>query len=351
MDQKRPNFAAEQEMDTSMPTSHLLNAMTTFGVTLFVSLSVFATGPAPSLVQSNKASTLSQGRAPLVNGVTPTSKLKTESLNKGLPSSIKQIRGGDGSGGGDSAEDSKGQRRLLDLIEQDELDYFTHLYDPNQDAIRKYLVRLLYVYFGRDIETANGNKVFGHCPEIPYKYWHATGGNGTFVEVLLKAYGLEYAKVEFNSSNFGFCPQFSSPREKFTLGSFATNTKVLKWAFTDLPLESINDEGEIRISKPDSKKQLAIQKDGLVVINRAEFNTLDDESKAALFTHEALLYTVSVLNPDLIQKDGTRLVRFYNRKLLRFFHEHDRLSTTQFPITLESVIESFQALEVPQSKK
>lgn len=349
MDQKRPNFATEQGMETSMPTSRLLKAMTIFGVTIFVSLSALATGSTPSLVQSNKASTLSQGRALPVNVETDKSKLKTDKLADKMKS-IKKISGGDGSGGGDSAEDSKGQRRLLDLIEQDELDYFTHLYDRNQESIRKYLVRLHFVYFSR-LNDGHGNSPFYRCGEIPYKYWHATGGNETFVKVLLKAYGLENSTLIFDHANFSFCPESSSRSENYKFGSISPNTKVLKWAFTDLPLESINDEGEIRISKPDSKKQLAIQKDGLVVINRAEFNTLDDESKAALFTHEALLYTVSVLNPDLIKKNGTRLVRFYNRKLLRFFHEHDRLSTTQFPITLESVIESFQALEIPQPKK
>ncbi|MEN0060354.1 MAG: hypothetical protein AAGB31_16055, partial [Bdellovibrio sp.] len=343
-------------------------AMTTFGVTLFVSVSAFATGPAPLSPQQELSfgSSLEQKKVPQIDSPINERKLKvmgpidTNEVSSGKTSPLKAsdllkttktLRGGDGSGGADSALDPKGQKRLLDLIEQDELDYFTHLYDPNQDAVRKYLVRLHFTYFGRNVDIGYGNTPFGRCAEIPYKYWHATGGNETFVKILLKAFGLENSKIEFISSNFGYCPDLAAPREYFNFGSISPETKVLKWAFTDLPLESIHDEGEIRISRPESKRQLAIQKDGLVVIQRQEFDALDNESKAALFTHEALLYTVSVLNPDLIEQQGTSLIRTYNRRLLRFFREHDRLYTTQFPITLESVVEAFQALKIPVTKK
>ncbi len=364
MKKNRSNFAEEMKMETAMLRKQPLKAMTTLGLTLFVSMSAFATGPAPSLAQQSLSSGLGQKQVLQVSPRIDTSKLKLKDLvdinevsgepvlikGSDLLKTTKTLRGGDGSGGADSALDKKGQKRLLDLIEQDELDYFSHLFDANQKSIREKLTRLYYVYFRENL--AGINPIFNYCTDLPYKYWQVTGNHTMFVSVFLKAYGLG----EPFQDDFTVCPHSSGAPGNFrTYGRFdlryVQDFKTLKWAFTDLPLESIHDEGEIRISRPESKKQLAIQKDGLVVIQRQEFNELDNESKAALFTHEALLYTVSVLNPDLIQQQGTSLIRTYNRRLLRFFHEHDQLDRTQFPITISSVVEAFQALKIPVTKK
>ena len=92
---------------------------------------------------------------------------------------------------------------------------------------------------------------------------------------------------------------------------------TLKWAFTDVELERLHDEGLISLENENTLKQVAVQKDGLVVVNRKEFNMLDSDSKKALFIHEAVLRSVLVLKPSDIQQNGTAHVRKYTRRVYR----------------------------------
>lgn len=110
--------------------------------------------------------------------------------------------------------------------------------------------------------------------------------------------------------------------------------RVMRWVFVDFPLEEIDDEGVIRLIDASTKKQLAAQKDGVVAIQKQEFDQLDKESQAALFLHEAFLFSALNLNPDVIKVDGTSSLRlfvkrFFNYEKLFVSFYNDRSSTDE----------------------
>ncbi|MEI7974026.1 MAG: hypothetical protein WCH11_06640 [Bdellovibrio sp.] len=119
-----------------------------------------------------------------------------------------------------------------------------------------------------------------------------------------------------------------------------------KWAFVDFDLDEIDDEGAVHIDNPETKKQLAVQSDGLVLINRSEFKRLDEVSKAGLFVHESVLRAVIVLNPRLIASQGTEPIRTFNRRLIKYFLS--RRSTQAYPGF--TVREAFDLLEIHKAK-
>jgi hypothetical protein len=106
--------------------------------------------------------------------------------------------------------------------------------------------------------------------------------------------------------------------ERLLWGSFLYDVKPLKWAFTSAPLEDVNDEGAIRIQNPQTKRQLAIQKDGLVIISQTEFDLLDNVSKAALKLHEDTICAIKAMNPSVIDLQGTAPIRYFVREFVSF---------------------------------
>lgn len=115
--------------------------------------------------------------------------------------------------------------------------------------------------------------------------------------------------------------------------------KPLRWAFTESFLEDVTDEGIIRVENPKTKRQVAVQIENLVVINKTEFHLMDAESKDALFVHEAVLYAIKKLNPELIKQKGTAPLRAYVNALVSFFK-----NPSEFPSS--AVREAFEQLMI-----
>lgn len=271
----------------------------------------------------------------------PEVTFKTQKLDVKKFDFQKAIRseGGADAGGGDTAIDSKGQRRLLDLIEKEDLDFF----NPQ-------------VSYGGNFIIATGMaSLFGNTCEATNKIV-----NCAFKIVMQIAYGAE----RLSNNQIGVYDLYS--RNPKLLGIFAmtnnydvyikANMKFgslpkatpLKWAFTESRLEDIQDEGIIRIDNPETKKQLAIQKDGLVVISRKEFNGLDPLSKNALFVHESALYAAKLLNPKIIQGQGTAPVRLFVRRLIKLFGNFE--NNVEEIYSYEAVKAGFDALEIPKGR-
>jgi hypothetical protein len=80
------------------------------------------------------------------------------------------------------------------------------------------------------------------------------------------------------------------------------NINKLRWAFLYSDLEFVNDEGALLVPNPETKKQLAIQypDKALVVISAPEYYELDLQSQNALFLHEAVLYVLKKLKPEIL---------------------------------------------------
>ena len=210
------------------------------------------------------------------------------------------VAGTESSGGGVSADDPNGRRRLLDLIEKDKLDYFLPSAEmpwPYDHGIPEGLKNLVIRYeYLRNIKY-NGNG--SEDSDI--------GGPEFILSVMM---ALNPKGVMKDARFF----EKGQPGEIYQIRPVAP----IKWAFTDEPLESLNDEGIIRIENPNTKRQLAIQKNGMVVVNRKEFESIDDESKAGLFIHESVLRAVLLLNPQEIATHGTENVRTYTRRFLNY---------------------------------
>lgn len=188
-------------------------------------------------------------------------------------------RGGAGPGGGDSVARPNGQRSLLDLVEKDsELDYF--------------------IYKAGDY--TNG-----------YQGWVGDG-----VDSL--EFGSNYGGPA--ADTLGGLPL--SIREPLSACLTPTSPSALRWAFVDFPLEDIKDEGEIRYSDTESKRQLAIQKGNIVVINRSEFKQLDNVSQSMLKLHEGLICAAKVFNPYLHSQSGTEKIRRVVRSFVQLMTEN-----------------------------
>lgn len=90
------------------------------------------------------------------------------------------------------------------------------------------------------------------------------------------------------------------------------------WMMTDKELEEIPDEGTIRLPDGASKKQVAIQKNGVVLIYRPIFEKMDERNKAALILHELLLFAQMHGGAKDLLKNGTAGVR---KVVYDLFHE------------------------------
>lgn len=86
--------------------------------------------------------------------------------------------------------------------------------------------------------------------------------------------------------------------------------KPLTWIYTENDLSEIADEGVISLNLEDgNKKQLAIQKDGVVVVNKVLSQRLDQKSKVAFPVHEGLIRAMTVFHPQYLQQNGTQDIR------------------------------------------
>jgi len=253
------------------------------------------------------------------------------------------VQGGADAGGGSSVA-LNGKRKLLDLAETDELNYF----EPKDNYGAGYFI------------TSGMTTLLTHtfsisCPELHNEMQGMT--NERFIKIFMTAYGLD--RLQAHGVGMQWCQYMVGAKFAYKKAGWDADLiilakksnlppiKPLRWAYVDYDLETINDSGLIRVENPQTKKQVAIQKDGLVVINRIEFEKMDGESKTALFVHEAALYATKLLNPALIDSQGTAPVRAYVRSLVHYFKNWDyQKPDEKYPA--EAVREAFAALGIPE---
>jgi hypothetical protein len=220
-------------------------------------------------------------------------------------------RGGVDLGGGVSVVDPKtGKRRLLDFVEPDDWNYVDYI------RVGWGFIGKLSVTMARDLVSAYQNSLADFGDDGPLN---------TKTRLLM---GLTASAIL----------DFQSPADRGASNHFNTflwrknlhdlqillqrrvqeNGRVVRWVFVDFPLELLNDEGFIRLVDPVTKRQVAIQKDGIVIIQRAEYKLLDDESEAGLFMHEGVLFSLLTLKPEIIAAKGTEPVRKIVRRMFEY---------------------------------
>lgn len=123
----------------------------------------------------------------------------------------------------------------------------------------------------------------------------------------------------------------------------------VRYALTDNTLNDVGDTGLMKISNPETKKQLAVQdSSGFVLINKDEFKKLDANSKIALKMHESILYLMLKFNPKLIKEKGTAPIRKFVQDLFNYAvaseNKKDQL------VSPDDVRASYKALQFPQIK-
>ncbi len=125
--------------------------------------------------------------------------------------------------------------------------------------------------------------------------------------------------------------------------------KNLQYAFTDKELDAVGDQGLMRVSNPETKRQVAVQDNkGFVLLNRREFNNLNIDSKLALKIHESVLYLVMKFNPNLILKKGTAPIREFVKNV--FNYSYTSKVKSQKVVSAAEVKKSFAALGLPSFK-
>jgi hypothetical protein len=145
---------------------------------------------------------------------------------------------------------------------------------------------------GGDAVVKNGQVSLLDLVEQQYKIFNPVKLGGTarsasrFIS-LRNAYGFFISKV-------GRVPVF--PKE-------------LTWAFTNQPLEDIKDEGLIRTTLPGKLAQVAIQKDGFVLVYEPLFNAMDNHNQDSLVFHETLIATALRNHISLKSAIGTSPLR------------------------------------------
>ena len=87
------------------------------------------------------------------------------------------------------------------------------------------------------------------------------------------------------------------------------STRELTWVLTSQDLDDIQDEGVIRYQGPGELKQLAIQKDDVIVINEKLFLKLKEQGKAALIVHEMVISALLEAGYDLSSPVGKGPIR------------------------------------------
>ncbi|MFZ3231743.1 MAG: hypothetical protein WA160_16160 [Pseudobdellovibrio sp.] len=237
---------------------------------------------------------------------------------------ISSSVGTNSGGGGDSAFDKNdGTRKLLDLIERDDLEYFF----PEivlKKVSSSYDASKIYELLFRLGRASSGIKYQG-CSKNPTidQTKMSTYGSPKFLVTLSLSYDWSILNDSIDHDNWCLKTDYDRILASVFSSLEIKPVTTLRWAFTDETLEEINDEGVIKIQNPESKKQLAIQKDNFVLINKKEFMRLDDESKEALFLHESVLHAVLLLNPKHVKDHGTQFIRNYVRQLLKFYKNND----------------------------
>jgi hypothetical protein len=235
-------------------------------------------------------------------------------------------RAGTESHGGDSVLSPVTHKpALLDLVEQDDMvpvNLSPALYDKDLN------LHFWSYYF--TAEYLNNEPIY----RIGF-------GSPAFTYFMMSAAGVNWESCKNQSG----CHIKANPDFMEFLRKTHYRAHALKWYFTTKDLKDIGDEGVLKIQDPSTKKQVAAQQNGIVVINEVEFKKLDGRNKAALLLHEMAIYAVVNLNPKLLQEKGTEPVRTFIRRVIR---QIDGINGKTEPVDGAWVMEAFQALGIQQ---
>lgn len=225
---------------------------------------------------------------------------------------LMKSSGTNSGGGGDSVIDPvTGKKKLLDLAEVDEWPQI-HFIPLSKQYLKKYSQSVF-----EDLEH-------GYFLSLNY-YWT---NDILYPQIQIFA-GIAAAGLIAGLSDTDVPGPYRGLKERLIsagLGEIQKsldqrikkNGRVMRWVFVDFPLEEIDDEGVIRLIDASTKKQLAAQKDGIVAIQKQEFDLLDSESQAALFLHEAFLFSTLTLKPDALKEDGTSNLRLFVKRFFNY---------------------------------
>ncbi|RYZ90695.1 MAG: hypothetical protein EOP06_07615 [Proteobacteria bacterium] len=209
-----------------------------------------------------------------------------------------------GGGGGDGVRTGSNTWKLLDLAE---MSFFQPL--SSEDMKRQFNVMTSrLVYSCEAVAYANGD-----TPRNPFSSqlriaeifeWLSSGSFDGFVD-------FKWISKEYIYKNVG---------------------TPLTWYLTQKPLEEIADEGAVRLVDGVTKKQVAIQKAGVVIVYEPIFKKFDDESRAALVAHETLLRFVLLHNASTYKAYGTQKIR--DMVKLAYSDTQKNFSSSDFPPNL-----------------
>jgi hypothetical protein len=86
--------------------------------------------------------------------------------------------------------------------------------------------------------------------------------------------------------------------------------KKITWILTSRDLPNIEDEGFLNYRETDSEiRQVAIQKDDVVLINKPLYERMPPEHQRALVLHEVLIHTALKIGKNLNTQQGTSNIR------------------------------------------
>lgn len=213
-------------------------------------------------------------------------------------------------GGGDSVIDKMtGKKKLLDLAEMDEWPQKTFI-PVSREYLKKYSENL-YTDLGPGLYFISLDYYWSDKVLLPQiQIFGGIAGAG-LTATLSTRHLVEYQELKrrlIETKNDDILKILEQRIDK--------DGRLMSWIFVDFPLDKIDDEGVIRLVDISTKKQLAAQKNGIVAIQKQEFDKLDKDSKAALFLHEAFLFSTLIIKPSVITDEGTSNLR---RFVKRFF--------------------------------
>lgn len=203
----------------------------------------------------------------------------TTVLAIGTTSSLA-LAGGNAGGGGDAVKTAGGGWKLLDLGEDNASNVY---FDPAEEPAVNRAVS--FPALVTDCQAPVSSKAYG---------WISTGV--AMYQLILG--GLSNRDLDYRGMTSDF------------------ELKRLVWVGVRKDLEEIPDEGYIRLVDPVTKKQVAIQKNGVVTVNLNIYDNFDAQSRAALLIHENLLRLLVLKNPSFYVRNGTSQLRYLNAALM-----------------------------------
>lgn len=188
---------------------------------------------------------------------------------------------------------------------------------------------------GDAIQTSKGWTMLDLAESMQTRFFAPIGAKGTPKIDELDAYQKKAAVEKYYNDavrNLLYCDGHSAGNQQISIGMAAGYLqfrdvpgravtpygreildsalgKQMVWIETDLPLSNVDDEGVIRLLDLQTKTQVAIQKDNIVMVYAPIYKKMDAKNQAALVIHELVLRIVLRLNPNHYSQHGTSYIR------------------------------------------